>query len=288
MRRLILLCVLALCAQVPHAAQPAVERSGDNARSVPAFKIFDNLFYIGNDFVSAYLITTGRGLIMIDALYGDFTSQAIDAVRKLGFDPRQIQYVLCTHAHWDHIGGASLVQSLTGARIGMTAADWDLLESDRRAGRLRHEAPARDLVIKDGDVLTLEHTRVKFYVTPGHTPGVLSMEFTVQDGGRSYRAFMFGGVGLNFEGVQRTEQYLASVRRIRSLGTIDVNVPNHPEIAQVFQRAERLRQRRPADPHPFVAPGEFQTWLNELEARAARKLAQEKKQAATRKPAATP
>ena len=253
------------------------------AQAVPAFKIFDNVFYIGNDFVAAYLITTDNGLIMIDSLYGSFTSQAIDSIRKLGFDPKQVKYVLCTHAHYDHVGGASQVQSLTAARVGMTAADWDLLESDRRAGRLRHEAPARDLVIKDGDVLTLGRTRVKFYVTPGHTPGVLSMEFTVLDGARSYRAFMFGGVGLNFDGVQRTEQYLASVRRIRSLGLIEVNVPNHPAVGQVFQRAERLRERKPGEAHPFVAPQDFQTWLNQLEADAQRKLVQEKKRAAARK-----
>jgi metallo-beta-lactamase class B len=287
MRRLIALaCLLfAVLVRAEQLSEAQIMSKAQNARAVPAFKIFDNLYYIGNDFVAAYLIPTEKGLIMIDALYGDFTSQAIDAVRKLGFDPRHIKYVLCTHAHWDHVGGATLVQSLTGARVGMTAADWDLLESDRRAGRLRHVAPTRDLVIKDGEVLTLGRTRVKFYVTPGHTPGVLSMAFTVVDGERSYRAFLFGGVGLNFEGVKRTEQYLASVRRIRGLGPIDVNVANHPWVADVFQRADRLSQRRPGEPHPFVAPAEFQRWLDELEANASRKLADEKKRAGSKKPA---
>lgn len=288
MRRLISLVSLLFCGFV-HAAQLSdeqVEALRQNAHAVPAFKIFDNLYYIGNDFVASYLIPTEKGLIMIDALYGEFTSQAIDAVRKLGFDPHQIKYLLCTHAHWDHVGGASLVQSLTGARIGMTAADWQLLESDRRAGRLRHVAPARDLIIKDGEVLTLGRTRVKFYVTPGHTPGVLSMEFTVLDGERSYRAFLFGGVGLNFIGVKRAEQYLASVRRIHSLGAIDVNVPNHPWVGDVFQRAERLRTRQLNEPHPFVAPAQFQRWLDELETQAKRKLVEEQKRAAAAKQAA--
>ncbi len=287
MRRLIALaCLLfAVLVRAEPLSEAQIMSKAQNARAVSAFKIFDNLYYIGNDFVGAYLIPTEKGLIMIDALYGDFASQSIDAVRKLGFDPRHIKYVLCTHAHWDHVGGATLVQSLTAARVGMTAADWDLLESDRRAGRLRHVAPARDLVIKDGEVLTLGRTRVKFYVTPGHTPGVLSMAFTVLDGERSHRAFLFGGVGLNFEGVKRTEQYLASVRRIRGLGPIDVNVPNHPWVADVFQRADRLSQRKPGEPHPFVAPAEFQRWLDELEADASRKLADEKKRAGSKKPA---
>lgn len=287
MRRLTALaCLAVLFTGAPVRAEPPREPAMPDplmARAVPPFKIFDNLYYIGNDFVSAYLLPTDRGLIIIDAMYGEFTSQAIDSVRKLGFDPAQIRYVLCTHAHWDHLGGASVIRALTGARVGMTAADWDLLESDRRAGRLRYEAPRRDLVIKDGEVLTLGRTRVKFYVTPGHTPGVLSMEFIVVDGERSYRAFTFGGVGLNFNGVKRTEQYLASVRRIRALGTIDVNVPNHPAVSGVLQRADRLRDRSPGAPHPFVAPAEFQAWLNELEAAAQRKLAAEKKRAAVAK-----
>ena len=278
MRRLIALCLAASAV----AAYAVEQVAGDfeHAQSVPAFKIFDNLFYVGNDLVAAYLIPTSNGLIMIDSLYGSFTTQAVDSIRKLGFDPKQIKYVLCSHAHFDHVGGAALLQALSGARIGMTAADWALIDSDRRGGRLRHEAPARDRVIKDGTVLTLGDTWIKFYVTPGHTPGVLSMEFMVRDGERRYRAFMFGGVGLNFDGLQRTEQYLASVRRIRALGKIEVNVPNHPQMAHFAQHAERLRTRRPDEPHPFVAPDEFQSWLNELEVNAQRKLAAEKKRAA--------
>lgn len=285
MRWLIALCALAMCAMSGRAEtpDPLHEDVAARAQMVPPFKIFDNLYYIGNDFVAAYLIPTERGLIMIDSLYGPFTSRAIDAVRKLGFDPKQIKYVLCTHAHYDHAGGAAQLRALTGARIGMTAADWALLESDRRAGRLRHEAPVRDLVIADGDVLTLGRTRLKFYVTPGHTPGVLSIEFMVVDGEHAYRAFMFGGVGLNFEGVERTEQYLASVRRIRALGNIDVNVPNHPGVADVLDRAERLRARKPGDPHPLVAPLEFQAWLTRLENDARKKLQQEEQVAAGKK-----
>lgn len=278
----LLCCLVATAAAAEPVAKPVAERDAP-AQTVPPFKIFDNLYFVGIDFVSAYLIVTDQGLILIDALYGPFTSHAIDSVRKLGFDPAQIKYVLCTHAHYDHVGGAAVIKALTGARVGMTAADWDLLAQDQRAGRLRHEAPARDLVLKDGDVLTLGTTRVKFYVTPGHTPGVLSMEFPVQDGTQRYRAFVFGGVGLTFDGVKRTEQYLASVQRIRNLGAIDVNVANHPGNGHIFDRAERLRARKPGERNPFVAPGDFQGWLNQLEAGAQRKLAEEKQRAAADK-----
>lgn len=247
-----------------------------NAKPVPPFKMFDNLYYIGIDWVSAYLIPTEDGLILIDALYGEFTTHAIDSIRKLGFDPKQIKYVLVTHAHFDHLGGAAAIKAFSGARIGMTAADWDLLEADRKAGRLRHESVPRDLVLKDGDILALGDQRLKFYVTPGHTRGVLSIQFNVRDDKREYRAFTFGGAGLNFNGAKRVEQYIASIQRVKDLGPMDVNAANHPTMARLFERSDRMKQVADGSANPFVDPVGFSKWLQELQAQAQKKLEQER------------
>lgn len=69
--------------------------------------------------------------------------------------------------------------------------------------------------------------------------------------------------------------YLASVRRVMGMPDLEVNVPNHPD-AKVFERAQRLQERKPGAPHPFVAPEDLQTWLKQLEVAAEKKLAQEK------------
>src|SRR6267143_712919 len=88
----------------------------------------------------------------------------------------------------------------------------------------------RDLVIKDGDTLTLGDTTIKFYITPGHTPGVTSIEFPVFDQGKRYKAFMFGGMGLNtVNGARVAQQFVDSVKRVMAVPDVRVNITNHPE-----------------------------------------------------------
>jgi len=249
----------------------------DNAKTVPPFKIFDNLYYVGIDWVSCYLITTDDGLILIDALYRNYPAHILQSVKELGFDPKKIKYILCTHGHFDHCEGADTLQKITHARIGMTETDWQIAE-----GKIKNEYAnvntrlTRDWIIRDGDSLKLGGTTIKFFVTPGHTLGVLSMSFPVHDGGITYNAFMLGGVGLNFEGVKQTELYLLSMDRIMKMKNIAVNITNHPDPGRIFQRARLLQTRKTGEPHPFVAPEDFQTWLRELKANAEKKLEEEK------------
>jgi glyoxylase-like metal-dependent hydrolase (beta-lactamase superfamily II) len=80
--------------------------NGQNAKQVPPFRIFDNLYYVGNSYVCAYVLKTSAGLIMIDTLYGEFTDHSVQEMRELGFDPKDIKYVIITHGHIDHFGGA--------------------------------------------------------------------------------------------------------------------------------------------------------------------------------------
>jgi metallo-beta-lactamase class B len=249
----------------------------DSAKTVPPFKIFDNLYYVGNDFVSAYLLTTNEGLILIDALYGKYTNQMIQSIKDLGYDPKQIKYIFCTHGHWDHYEGADAVQKLSHARVGMTEPDWQMVEGKIKSDYESKNAHlTRDMVIHDGDSLTFGNTTMKFFVTPGHTLGVLSMAFPVRDGNKTYEAFVFGGVGLNFTGVQQTQMYIQSVDRILRMNDVQVNISNHPGTGKIFERYELLKKRKPGEANPFVAPEDFQTWLKELRTAAEKKLVEEK------------
>jgi metallo-beta-lactamase class B len=249
----------------------------DHARTVPPFKIFDNLYYVGIDWVSSYLITTEDGLILIDALYRDYPAHILQSVKDLGYDPKQIKYIICTHGHYDHCEGADTFKKVTGARIGMTEEDWQIAEWKVKNDYANvNTRLTRDWVIRDGDSLKLGSTVIKFYVTPGHTMGVLSLGFPVKDGATTYNAFMLGGVGLNFEGVKQTEAYLQSMDRVMKLNNVQVSITNHPDPGKIFQRARKLATRQPGDPHPFVAPEDFQNWLKELKANAEKKLVEEK------------
>ena len=92
-------------------------------------KVFDNLYYVGEREYSSWAVTTSAGIIIIDPIY-DYSveEQVVGGLKKLGLDPAQIKYVVVSHAHRDHAGGAWYLQERFGARVLLTAPDWDMLE----------------------------------------------------------------------------------------------------------------------------------------------------------------
>lgn len=255
-------------------AQEPSDLDNPATQRVEPFQVFDNLYYVGVKWVSAWLLETDQGLILFDSLYGDLTDLAIENIRQLGFDPDDISYVIVTHAHYDHVGGARRFQDEFGAVVMMTETDWQM--TTEPAIYQEYPKPIRHLAAGDGSTLTLGRTRLQFFETPGHTPGVLSTQFTVYDDGYPHEAMMFGGVGLNFTGVERTEMYINSVERLQAMRGIEVNIPNHESSGDVFARNELLEEREEGEPHPFVDPEGYYSWLEELLVNAQLKLEQEK------------
>ena len=270
LHRLLLIGFLAI--NVCNAQEP-VELNIEEERVAP-FKVFDNLYYVGVKKISAWLLESDQGLILFDSLYGDLTGLAIESIRELGFDPDDIRYVIVSHAHRDHIGGARRLQEEFGSVVMMTEADWSIAAEP--ANPEDYPKPIRHLSASDGSTLNLGRTRLRFFQTPGETPGVLSTRFTVYDNGYPHEAFLFGGADLNFAGIQQTELYINSVERLMQLEGIEVNIPNHPEFGEVFERYEILLEREDGDFHPFVDPESWDAWLEILMLNAQAKLERER------------
>ena len=221
------------------------------AQVAEPFKIFDNVYYVGLQSVSSYLITTSQGLILIDPTYYHTAELVLKSVRALGLDPGDIEYLLISHGHGDHASGAKLVQEATGARVVMAEGDWEIYQNPSGPGLSDYPKIARDIVAEDGSSVTLGDTTIRLFVTPGHTPGCLSMEYTVFDGGKSYTALSLGGLGLP-TGNEKIRNYLQSVARMQERAGVRVLLPDHPFMGDTWERAKKLAARQPADPHPFV------------------------------------
>ena len=225
----------------------------------PAAKVFDNLYYVGMQGVAAWALTTSQGIILIDSLNNPMEAQtAIETgMREVGLDPAQLKYIVITHGHADHYGGAQYLADKYKAEIVMSEADWAFLEGPRapqpRADR--GPIPKRGRAVQDGEKLTLGDTTIELYVTPPHTPGPLSLIFPVKDGGMNHMAGLWGGIGFVFEpNHQNFVTYAASADRFAKLETekgVDVILANHPTFDDALVKIEALKSRTP-DKHPFV------------------------------------
>ena len=186
----------------PAAAQTAGEPQSKTCRvtraddvelqKIEPFKVFDNLYYVGPCYVSVWLVTTPQGHILFDSAQEPFVDHVIANIKKVGINLRDIKYIILSHGHLDHVGGAARLQEATGARVVAVAEDWTMIEAlDGKSNRRDpkpNRMPKRDMVVKDGDTLTLGNQTLKFHQLPGHTPGVLMTEgITVYDGSRPTR-----------------------------------------------------------------------------------------------------
>jgi metallo-beta-lactamase class B len=141
-----------------------------------------------------------------------------------------------------------------GTRILMTATDWDLVEASPRIPAA--VKPKRDMIVTDGQKLTLGDTTLTFYFTPGHTLGTISTLIPVRDNGRPHLVAEWGGTGFNFEqSRERFAQYIASAERFGDIVTksgADILIGNHTNQDGSKTKLPALAQRKTGDPHPYV------------------------------------
>jgi len=253
--------------------QSSTEDTGDNVpefvskpSSAPAretwyadpARVFDNLYFVGGKIHSAWALTTSDGIILIDTIFPYNSEELIvGGLQKLGLDPKNIKYVLISHAHSDHIGGAEMLQTRYGARVVMGAADWDLVA--KYPNRYKTMAPKRDIVARDGMKITLGETAVTIWATPGHTPGTLSYTFTVFDRGRPVNVAYSGGTAFNFPnrtpdpGIRNFQTYIDSQRHMAAQAAATgatVILSNHSEFDNAFNK-NRMLAGRGNSPNPY-------------------------------------
>lgn len=219
----------------------------------PPHRIVGNLYYVGSQSLASYLIATDDGHILINTNWEDGVPNLRKSVEDLGFDFEDIEIILGSHAHADHMQGDALVKELTGASVMAMAEDVPLLRNMRSGGR---EHPV-DRILQDGEEVSLGGSTLAARLTPGHTPGCTTWVMTVDEGGRAYEVVIIGSMGSNpgFQFVNNpgnptiAEQYQQGFAVLNSLSP-DIPLASHPAMYGMVEKWERLG----GEVNPFVDP----------------------------------
>jgi metallo-beta-lactamase class B len=184
--------------------------------------------------------------------------EIIDGLTALGLDPRQIKYVVISHAHGDHDQGAAELQRRYGAKVVMGAADWE--STLQRPASAAGGVPKRDVAVapEGSTKITLGDTTMTVVPTPGHTPGTLSYVFPVKDQGRTVMVAYSGGTLTGAFGTDGTrwDEYIASQKAIAKVAAdagATVLLSNHSEYDGAYTKARLVPVKREVgENHPFI------------------------------------
>jgi metallo-beta-lactamase class B len=217
-------------------------------------KVFDNLYFVGSKIHNSWALTSTEGIILLDTLWTyNSEEEIVGGLKKLGLDPAKVKYVIISHAHPDHVGGAKLMQDRYASRIVIGGPDWDSIE--KSVNGYPEGKPKRDIVADDGQKITLGDTAVTIIATPGHTPGTLSMIFTVKDNGKPLTVAYSGGTAFNFPSTAANfDTYIKSQTKMAAAAAsaqATILMSNHSEFDSAITKIRMLASRKPGESHPF-------------------------------------
>jgi metallo-beta-lactamase class B len=236
------------------------------------FTIAGNLHYVGTATVSAFLVTTPQGHVLIDGVLAQSVPQIIANIKTLGFDIADVKYLLNTHAHIDHAGGLAGLQRASGAQMLASAADKPFLE----AGAVDH-GPTKDIrfppvrvdrVITDGEKVALGGVTLTAHMTPGHSPGCTSWSLPVTGSdGRQHQAFLHCSATVAGQSLE-PQAYPGMVSAFRSTFVkvrgikADIFLANHDNF---FALNDKRQRQLAGQADAFVDPGELQRFNTAME-----------------------
>lgn len=232
--------------------------------------IIGDIYYVGTNAVSAFLIVTPAGHILLDSGFNQSVPLIRDSITTLGFRFEDIRILLSSHAHFDHVAGHALIQQQTGAQIvasrrdaGIIARGGDELWEGWHGSRV-------DRIVGDNDVVRLGGVELKAHLTPGHTEGCTTWTMDTAEGGHRYPVVFVGGFGIN-PGVRLVgnvaypriaEDYARTFRVLKGLKP-DVFLAQHPDVFGFDEKLTRLRAG--AKQNPFVDPEGYRKAVQEGE-----------------------
>jgi metallo-beta-lactamase class B len=251
---------------------------------VEPFKVFDNLYMVGTAYY-VWALKTSDGIILLNA-GREYSAEAVpEGLQKLGLNPADVKYVVIHSGRDMHYGAAKLFQERYHSRVMVSEADWNLIE--KTTNYPAAVKPRKDMVITDGQKLTLGDTTLTFYITPGNTGGTVSSLIPLKDGNQRHVGVLVGGRDTNdneggvtyFANEEASERaWKASMDRLKDITAkagADVFLTIRSLYDKEPDKVRALKVRKPGDPHPYVSKtvvSRYLTTISEcMDAQLARK-----------------
>ena len=261
---------------------------------VKPFNIHGNSWYVGTAGLSAVLVTSPQGHILLDGALPQSAPLIVENIKALGFRIEDVKYILNSHAHWDHAGGIAALQRASGATVVASASGALGLQSGTngkddpqyQADPVVHVAKvAKVKVVGEGDTVKVGPLVLTAHMTPGHTPGGTTWTWTSCEGARCLNVvyadslnpyasgdFTYTGKGA---GKDRTPDisasFEASIAKVAAL-PCDIIIPVHPGTTDVLGKAAR----RSATSNPLIDANACRAYAAEAGGLLAKRLAKER------------
>ena len=249
------------------------------SRYLHPFRIYGNVWYVGDKWVCVHLIDTGDGLLLIDSGNCGATAMLVNAIWEAGFNPANVKWIIHSHGHLDHIGGANFFKRMFGSKLYLGAPDARMFREKPELSFIQDSYDICDSLfepdyeIQEGDVLTFGNTTITFYLVPGHSGGCIACFFDAHDGGDVKRCGYYGGFGFNtlMKGylvetgdpqLNTRRVYLDSLAKVRGQ-KVDIFLGNHVNNNDTLGRRDR-QLKDPDGPNPFVDSGAWGAYLDQM------------------------
>jgi metallo-beta-lactamase class B len=215
-------------------------------------RLFGNTYFVGTRGLSAVLVTSSAGHVLIDAGLPDTPPLIVANIRALGFRVEDIKLIVSSHAHYDHVGGLAMMQRASGATVAASAqaaaalrAGKALEDDPQFAIALRFPRVQTVRVVADNDTLRVGSTAITVHFTPGHTPGGTSWSWRSCEG-NDCRDFVYADsqTPVSADGFLFTQSTTSGVRQFERGQAVldrlscDILVTPHPEASQLWQRLD--------------------------------------------------
>ena len=254
------------------------------------FRIYGNTYYVGTRGLSAILIASPQGLVLIDAPLERNAAQIEANIRALGFRVADIKLILNTHAHSDHAGAIAALVRDSGARVEASSAGAKALmlggkdPEDPQYGDAPVFAPvAKVTVVADGGVLRVGDLAMTAHYTPGHTPGSTTWTWQACDVARCLAMVYADSLSsISAEGYRytddaahphRVEDFRHGIDTIAGL-PCDILMTPHPEQSGFLDKV--ARRDAGTKPDPVIDPGACRAYAESGRAALDARLAKEK------------